>query len=63
MVDPTSELEENVDEADAPQCATCGARVAMEPTHRVRTWVEDGTVQTAHFCDDDCYEDWDSETA
>jgi hypothetical protein len=59
MVDPTSDLNEDVDESDAPDCATCGTTVAMESTHRVTTWVEDGTVKTRHFCDDECRDSWD----
>lgn len=61
MVDPTSDLEENVDPEDAPTCATCGEPVANNPTHRVVTWVEDGAVQARHFCDDDCRDAWDDE--
>jgi len=58
MVDPTSDLAEDVDPADAPSCATCGEPVANSPTHRVITWVEDGSVESAHFCDDDCRNEW-----
>ena len=39
MVDPTSDLNENVAEEDAPECATCGAVLADSPDHRVITWV------------------------
>jgi len=63
MVDPTSDLNEDVDDADAPACAACGATVAMVSTHRVTTSVEDGTVETAHFCDDDCRENWNPEAS
>lgn len=63
MVDPTSDLNEDVDGADAPDCETCGATVAMESTHRVITWVNDDTVQTAHFCDDSCRENWEGDAA
>lgn len=59
MVDPTSDLGEDVAEDDAPTCANCGARIANEPNHRVITWIDDGSVQTAHFCDDDCRTAWD----
>lgn len=59
MVDPTSDHHEDIDEEDAPNCATCGDPIANEVTHRVITWIEDGTVQTAHFCDEDCRMDWD----
>lgn len=62
MVDPTSDLEENVDPDDAPRCATCGDPIVNSPTHRVVTWVDDeGRVQYRHFCDDDCRAEWDDE--
>lgn len=61
MVDPTSELNENVDEADAPDCEICGTPIVGDPGHRVITWVEDGTVRTVHFCSDACRSDWDRE--
>ncbi|WP_224449897.1 DUF7576 family protein [Haloprofundus salilacus] len=54
MVDPTSSLGDDVDEENAPECATCGEKIVRSPTHRVVTRVEDGTVQHRHFCDDDC---------
>jgi len=59
MVDPTSDLGEDVTEEDAPRCSTCEEPIVHSPTHRVLTWVEDGTVRTAHFCDDRCRESWD----
>lgn len=59
MVDPTSDIGEDVDEADAPVCATCGASIVESETHRVITWIEDGTVQSAHFCNEQCRMDWD----
>lgn len=58
MVDPTSDLGEDVDEADAPACRTCGETIVHEPTHRVVTWVSDGEVQTAHFCAETCEDEW-----
>jgi len=61
MVDPTSDLGEDVSEDDAPRCATCGDPIVGSPTHRVTTWIEDGSVETAHFCDDDCRESWHAE--
>lgn len=61
MVDPTSELGEDVDEESAPACATCGDKIVQERTHRVVTWVDDGAVDAAHFCDDDCRMDWDGD--
>lgn len=59
VVDPTSDLGENVDEEDAPECSTCGAPVHDSPDHRVVTWVEDDRVRTAHFCDEECRDDWE----
>ena len=62
MVDPTSDLNENISEDDAPDCETCGTVLVQMPTHRVITWVEDGEVQTVHFCDEDCLTDWQHAT-
>ncbi|MFC6976289.1 hypothetical protein ACFQL1_18950 [Halomicroarcula sp. GCM10025709] len=59
MVDPTSDHHEDIDEDEAPNCAVCGDAIANEVTHRVTTWVEDGNVQTAHFCDEQCRAEWD----
>jgi hypothetical protein len=59
MVDPTSQHGEDVSEEEAPKCAVCGAPIVYETSHRVLTWIEDGTVRTAHFCDGDCRLDWD----
>ncbi|WP_254821453.1 DUF7576 family protein [Haloglomus halophilum] len=61
MVDPTSDLGEDVTEEDAPQCRACGEPILNDPQHRVITWVEDGEVRSAHFCDDTCRMDWDGE--
>jgi len=58
MVDPTSDVAEDISEEEAPDCATCGATILDTPRHRVITWVEDGEVRTAHFCDDDCRMEW-----
>jgi uncharacterized protein with PIN domain len=63
MVDPTSDLGEDVTEETAPRCAVCGEPIVNEPTHRVVTRVEDGMVTTAHFCDENCRADWDGESA
>lgn len=60
MVDPTSDLNEDVSAEEAHECATCGAVLSHAPDHRVITWIEDGIVQAAHFCDDDCRMDWNS---
>jgi hypothetical protein len=59
MVDPTSDLGEDISESDAPTCETCGDSIVNEVTHRVLTWIEDDDVQAAHFCDDNCRMQWD----
>ncbi|ELZ85982.1 hypothetical protein C453_09203 [Haloferax elongans ATCC BAA-1513] len=61
MVDPTSDLEEDVDPADAPTCATCDEPIVNSPSHRVVTWVDDGETRQRHFCGDACRDDWDDE--
>ena len=61
MVDPTSDLGEDVTEENAPRCSTCGTPIVQSPSHRVVTWIEDDTVRSAHFCDDGCRRAWDSE--
>ena len=58
MVDPTSDLGEDVDEADAPNCENCGDPVVGSANHRVHTSVEDSVVERRHFCDDDCLTAW-----
>lgn len=62
MVDPTSELGEDVDESNAPDCAHCGAKIVRSSTHRTVTWVEDGTARHRHFCSDDCRTAYDEES-
>lgn len=59
MVDPTSDLEEDVTEENAPRCAVCDEPIINEPTHRVVTRIEDGAVVTAHFCDPSCRSKWE----
>ena len=59
MVDPTSDLNEDLSEDEAPSCATCGTALVDSPDHRVVTWVASDEVQTAHFCDDGCRDAWD----
>jgi len=54
MVDPTSDLGEDVDPEDAPDCATCGDSIVASTDHVVVTRVEDGSVASRHFCDEDC---------
>lgn len=61
MVDPTSDLGEDVSEEDAPACTVCGDPIVADPDHRVVTWVEDGESRTAHFCSESCREDWSDE--
>lgn len=61
MVDPTSDLGEDVTEDDAPRCRTCGEPIVQAADHRVVTWVEDGGVRTEHFCDEDCRLAWDGD--
>lgn len=58
MVDPTSDLGEDVTEDDAPRCSTCGEPIVQQPNHRVITWIENESVQTAHFCDETCRSEW-----
>lgn len=58
MVDPTSDLGEDVSEEDAPRCATCDSPIVGSVDHRVVTWIDDDEVQSAHFCDDSCRRDW-----
>jgi hypothetical protein len=58
MVDPTSDIGEDVDESSAPACHTCGKKIVVEPDHRVVSWVDDGSVVSLHFCDDACLDAW-----
>lgn len=58
MVDPTSDLGEDVSEEDAPRCATCGEPILSATHHRVVTWVERDEVRTVHFCDEECRKQW-----
>ncbi len=60
MVDPTSDLEEDVSEDDAPRCVVCDEPIIEDPSHRVRTRVEDGTVKHRHFCSEPCESGWES---
>jgi hypothetical protein len=59
MVDPTSDLDEDVDESSAPSCAACGEALVRDPNHRVVTWVADGQIHVRHFCSADCRAAWD----
>jgi len=58
MVDPTSDLGEDVTEENAPVCETCEKPIVRLPTHRVVSSIEDGTAVHLHFCDDDCKADF-----
>lgn len=61
MVDPTSDLGEDVTEENAPRCASCGEPIVENPDHRVVTWIEDEQVQARHFCGTDCLDNWGDE--
>ena len=58
MVDPTSDLNEDVSEEDAPRCAVCDEPLVSDPDHRVVTRIEDGRVVTEHFCSDEHRDSW-----
>ncbi|SNR63426.1 DUF7576 family protein [Halorubrum vacuolatum] len=60
MVDPTSDLEEDIDEESAPRCDSCGAPV-LGFGRRTVTWVLDDRVEHRHFCDEDCRAEWTEE--
>ena len=59
MVDPTSDLGEDVTEEDAPQCAVCEEPILKKAGHRVVTWIEEDSVRSAHFCDESCRREWE----
>ena len=58
MVDPTSDLNEDVSEEEAPECAVCGELLVENPDHRVVSWVDEGSVRIEHFCGEDCRDSW-----
>ncbi|CCQ36160.1 homolog to small CPxCG-related zinc finger protein [Natronomonas moolapensis 8.8.11] len=58
MVDPTSDLGEDVTEDTAPRCAVCSEPIVNEPTHQVLTRVKEGSVSTVHFCTSACRSEW-----
>ncbi len=60
MVDPTSDLGEDVDEESAPRCGTCGEPV-LGAGQRTVTWVVDDRAEHRRFCDDDCRAGWEDE--
>lgn len=59
MVDPTSDLGEDVTKDEAPRCAVCGEPILHDPSHHVTTRIEDGAVVTEHFCGPECLADRD----
>ncbi|WP_336325680.1 DUF7576 family protein [Halovenus sp. HT40] len=62
MVDPTSDLNEDISADEAPACESCGETILDSTEHRVITWIEDGSVEAAHFCDEDCRMAWEGES-
>ena len=58
MVDPTSDIGEDITEDNAPECEQCGDAIVQSPSHRVLTAVEDGQVSHHHFCSDACRDEW-----
>lgn len=61
MVDPTSDLNEDLSAAEAPNCHTCGDALVQDTDHIVVTWVDDDAVQTRHFCGESCRAEWDDD--
>ncbi|PSQ16080.1 hypothetical protein BRD02_05920 [Halobacteriales archaeon QS_8_69_73] len=59
MVDPMSDLGEDVTEEDAPRCAACEEPILKQAGHRVVTWIEEGSVRSVHFCDESCRREWE----
>ena len=60
MVDPTSDLEEDVDEDSAPRCDACGG-AAFGVGRRTLTWIDDGELRRRHFCGQACRDEWTDE--
>ena len=60
MVDPTSDLEEDVDEESAPRCVTCGEPV-LGPGRRTVTWVDGDDAVHREFCSPACRAEWRDE--
>ena len=60
MVDPTSDLGEDVDEESAPRCTTCGDP-ALGPDRRTVTWVEGDKAVHREFCSSACQAEWQDE--
>lgn len=55
MVDPTSDVGEDISEEDAPECVVCGTDIVELPTHSVIPTIEDGQVEHDHFCSTECH--------
>ena len=60
MVDPTSDIGEDVDEESAPRCAACGDP-ALGTDRQVVTWVDGDQAVHRHFCSAACREEWRDE--
>jgi len=58
MVDPTSNIGEDVSEENAPECEQCGTKIMQSVTHRVVTAIDDGQAVHHHFCTDACHDEW-----
>jgi hypothetical protein len=58
MVDPTSDLCEDITEEEAPRCVVCEEPILQEVSHRVVTRIEDGSVVTTHFCGPEHRAEW-----
>jgi len=61
MVDPTSEIGEDVTEENAPECEQCSDKIIQSASHRVVTAIEDGRAVHHHFCSDACRDQWQAE--
>ncbi|NUE02829.1 hypothetical protein HUB97_10050 [Halorubraceae archaeon YAN] len=60
MVKPTSDLGEDVDESNAPECTVCETKIIRSPTHRVVPRIEDGVVKHRHFCSEKCHTEFET---
>ncbi|WP_418284656.1 DUF7576 family protein [Halorubrum sp. DTA46] len=60
MVDPTSDLEEDVDEESAPRCDACG-KPAFGAGRRIVTWIDGDEMHKRHFCTQACRDEWTGE--
>ncbi|MGQ3327811.1 MULTISPECIES: DUF7576 family protein [Halorubrum] len=62
MVDPTSDLEGDIDEESAPRCAACG-EPALGTGRRTVTWVDGDDAVHRQFCSQGCRDEWTDERA